>query len=88
MPTLFCRTIHEQCSQNLQNAQTTLQHYQPPSAYFTRNNLHNIMDIDIEDDLFDDAVLSAAIAIVQEEVVRKQDRKQRWDRGQQKNYSY
>jgi hypothetical protein len=46
------------------------------------------MDIDIEDDLFDDAVLSAAIAIVQEEVVRKQDRKQRWDRGQQKNYSY
>jgi hypothetical protein len=30
------------------------------------------MDIDIEDVLFDDAVLSAAIAIVQEEVVRKQ----------------
>jgi hypothetical protein len=25
MPTLFRRTIHEQCSQNIQNAQTTLQ---------------------------------------------------------------
>ena len=33
------------------------------------------MDIDIEDDLFDGAVLFAAIAIVKEEVVRKQDRK-------------
>jgi hypothetical protein len=37
------------------------------------------MDIDIEDDLFDDAVLFAATAIVKEEVVRKQDRKQWWD---------
>ena len=46
------------------------------------------MDIDIEDDLFEDAVLSTAIAIVQEEVVHKQDRKQCWDRGEQKNYSY
>jgi len=34
------------------------------------------MDIDIKDDLFDDAALFASIAIVQEEVVRKQDRKQ------------
>ena len=33
------------------------------------------MDIDIEDNLFDDAVLFAAIAIVKEEVMRKQDRK-------------
>jgi hypothetical protein len=37
------------------------------------------MDIDIEDDLFDDTVLFAAIAIVKEEVVRKPDRKQWWD---------
>ena len=37
------------------------------------------MDIDIQDDLIDNAVPFAAIVIVKEEVARKQNRKQYWD---------
>jgi hypothetical protein len=39
-PTLFRRTIHEQCSQNIQNAQTTLQHPEGKATYFSRLTQH------------------------------------------------